>query len=147
MVSGCFGVAEVEDKDQYRIKGIFSKEQLLLCFATPCYTMWTMFDGSQIPPTTGPKAHLKSMQELIREDAVSWYSVIAWPMHSPDLNSTELLQVEPSHMVGKKRPSSHSNLCEVLQKEWSEISSDYLKQQMARGLQVCKAVIDANGHI
>ena len=48
-------------------------------------------------------------------------------------------------MVRKKCPSSQSNLWEVLQEAWGEISSDYLNKLTIRVPKVCKTVIAANG--
>jgi hypothetical protein len=44
----------------------------------------------------------------------------------------------------KKCPSSQSNLWEVLQETWGEISSDYLNKLTTRMSKVCKAIIAAN---
>jgi hypothetical protein len=54
----------------------------------------------------------------------------------------ELLWEQLDRMVCKKCPSSQSNLWEVLQEEWGEISSDYLNKLTTRMSKVCKA---ANG--
>ena len=86
------------------------------------------------------------MQELFREEAVSW-SVMEWPAQSPDLNPIELSWEQLERMVRKKCPSSQSNLWEVLQDAWGEISSDYLNKLTARMAKVCKAVIAANGEL
>ena len=67
------------------------------------------------------------------------------PAQSPDLNPIELLWEQLDRMVRKKCPSSQSNLWEVLQEAWGEISSDYLNKLTARMPKVCKAVIAANG--
>lgn len=68
-----------------------------------------------------------------------------WPAQSPDLNPIELLWEQLDRMVRKKCPSSQSNLWEVIQEAWGEISSDYLNKLTARMPKVCKAVIAANG--
>ena len=71
-----------------------------------------------------------------------------WPAQSPDLNPIELfdrmVHKQLDHMVHKKCPSSKSNLWEVLQEAWGEISTDYLNNLTARMPKVCKAVIAAN---
>ena len=59
-------------------------------------------------------------------------SVMEWPAQSPDLNPIELLWEPLDRMVRKKCPSSQSNLWEVLQEAWGEISSDYLNKLTAR---------------
>ena len=68
-----------------------------------------------------------------------------WPAQSPDLNLIELLWEQLDRMVRKKCPSSQSNLWEVLQEAWGEISSDHLNKLTTRMSKVCKAVIAANG--
>ena len=72
-------------------------------------------------------------------------SVIEWPAQSPDLNPIELLWEQLDRMVRKKCPSSQSNLWEVLQEAWGEISTDYLNKLTARMPKVSNAVIAANG--
>ena len=72
-------------------------------------------------------------------------SVMEWPAQSPDLNPIELLWEQLDRMTGKKCPSSQSNLWEVLQEAWGEISTDYLNKLTARLPKVCNAVIAANG--
>ena len=74
-------------------------------------------------------------------------SVRMWPAQSPDFNPIELLWEQLDCMVRKKCPSSQSNLWEVLQEAWGEISSDYLNKLTARMPKVCKAVIAANGEL
>ena len=71
MVWGCFGAGKVEDL--YKVKGMLNKED----YHSILNTLWTALDWSRFPPTTGqwPKAHLQTIQELFREEAVSWYSV------------------------------------------------------------------------
>ena len=66
-------------------------------------------------------------------------------MQSTDLNPIELLWEQLDRMVRKKCPSSQSNLWEVLQEAWVEISTDYLNKLTARMPKVCNAVIAANG--
>ena len=70
-----------------------------------------------------------------------------WPAQSPDLNPIELLWEQLDRMVRNKCPSSQSNLWEVLQEAWGEISSDYLNKLTARMPKVCKAVIAENGEL
>ena len=70
-----------------------------------------------------------------------------WPAQSPDLDPIELLWEQLDRMVRKKCPSSQSNLWEVLQEAWGEISSDYLNKLTARMPKVCKAVIAGNGEL
>ena len=64
-----------------------------------------------------------------------------WPVQSPDLNPIELLREQLDRMVCKKCPSGQSNLWEVVQEAWGEISIDYLNKLTARMPKVCKAVI------
>ena len=68
-----------------------------------------------------------------------------WPAQSLDLNPIELLWEQLDRIVRKKCPSSQSNLWEVLQEAWGEISSDCLNKLTTRMPKVCKAVIAANG--
>ena len=84
------------------------------------------------------------MQELFREEAVSWYSVCNGVANAVT-RSQPYWAEQLDRMVRKKCPSSQSNLWEVLQEAWGEISSDYHNKLTARMPKVCKAVIAANG--
>ena len=81
---------------------------------------------------------------LGKKQSAGILSVMEWPAQSPDLNPIELLCKQLDRMVCKKCPSSQSNLWEVLQEVWGEISSDYLNKLTARMPKVCKAVIAVN---
>ena len=78
---------------------------------------------------------------LGKKQSVGILSVMEWPAQSPDLNPIELLWEQLDCMVRKKCPSSQSNLWEVLQEAWGDISSDYLNKLTARMPKVCKAVM------
>ncbi|CDQ66524.1 unnamed protein product [Oncorhynchus mykiss] len=67
-----------------------------------------------------------------------------WPAQSPDLDPIERLWEMLDRMVLKKCPSTQSNLWEVLQEAWGEISSGYLNNLITIMPKVCKAVIAAN---
>ena len=82
---------------------------------------------------------------LGKKQSAGILSIMEWPAQSPDLNPIELLWEQLDRMVRKKCPSSQSNLWEVLQEAWGEISSDYLNKLTTRMPKVCKAVIAANG--
>ena len=69
----CFGGGKVGDL--YRVKGILKKEGyhlILQCHAIPC---GRRLIGANFVTGQGPKAQLQTMQELFREEAVSWNSV------------------------------------------------------------------------
>jgi hypothetical protein len=68
-----------------------------------------------------------------------------WPVQSLDLNPIQLLWEQLYRMVRKKCSSSQSNLWEVLQEAWGEISTDSHNKLTTRMTKVCKAVIAANG--
>ena len=125
MVRGCFGAGKVEDL--YKVKG-----RLSLHFAMPCHTQWTALVWCQFPPTTGqwPKAHLQTMQELFKEEAVSWYSVcngVASAVTRSQPYWAVVGAAWPSVWYVRRAHQAKSNLWEVLQEAWGEISSDYLK--------------------
>ena len=67
-----------------------------------------------------------------------------WPAQSLDLNPIEVLWEQLDRMVHKQSPSSQSNMWEVLQEVWGEISTDYLNKLTTRIPTVCKAVIAAS---
>ena len=73
------------------------------------------------------------------------FSIMEWSAQSPDLNPIEQLWEQLDCMICKKCPSSQSNLWEVLQEAWGEISSDYLNKLTTRMPKVYKAVISSNG--
>ena len=68
-----------------------------------------------------------------------------WPAQSSDLYPIKILWEQLDRMIRKKCPSSQSNLWEVLQEAWGEISSDY--KLTARMPKVSKAIIAANGEL
>ena len=55
-----------------------------------------------------------------------------WPAQPPNLNPIELLWEQFDRMVHNECPSSQSNLREVLQEAWGEISSNDLNKLTAR---------------
>ena len=130
--------------DLYKVKGILNKEgyhSILQRHAIPCGQR--LIGANFLLQDNDPKHTLQTMQELFREEAVSWYSVMEWPAQSPDLNPIELLWEQLDRMVRKKCPSSQSNLWEVHQEAWGEMSSDYLKEltaRIAKGLQGCNCL-------
>ena len=81
----------------------------------------------------------------MKKQSAGILSIIGWPAQSPDLNPIELLCEQLDCMIRKKCPSSQSNLWEVLQEAWDEISSDYLNKFTTRMPKVYKAVIAAKG--
>ena len=81
---------------------------------------------------------------LGKKQSAGILSVMEWPAQSPDLNPIELLWEQLDRMVRKKCLSSQSNLWEVFQEAWGEISSDYLNKLTTRMPNVGKAVIAAN---
>ena len=87
------------------------------------------------------------MQDLFREEAVSWYSVCNGVASAVTRSQPYWAVVGAAWPYGmyKKCPSSQSNLWEVLKEAWGEMSSDYLNKLTARITKVCKAVIAANG--
>jgi hypothetical protein len=59
-------------------------------------------------------------------------AIMEWPAQSPHLNPIERFWEQLDRMVRKKCPSSQSNLWEMLQEAWGEISSDYLNKLTTR---------------
>ena len=108
----------------YRHKGIFNMEgyhsilqhHAILCGQhvmepTPFYRIMTL--------TITP-----NRLQLFRKEAVICIRyVMEWSAHPPDLNHTELVWEQLYCMVPKKCLSSQSNMWEVLQEAWSEITS------------------------
>lgn len=91
------------------------------------------------------------MQNLFREEAVSWnvcsqLFVMDWPEKTQDIKTIVLLLEQLDWMVWEKKncPSSKSNLWDLLQVAWSDISADFLNKPTAILSKVCKAVVAAN---
>ena len=148
MVWGCFGAGKVGDL--YKVKGILNKEgyhSILQCHAIPCGQR-LIGANFLLQQDNDPKHTSKLCKNYLgKKQSAGILSVMEWPAQSPDLNPIELLWEQLDRMVRKKCPSSQSNLWEVLQEAWGEISSDYLNKLTARMPKVCKAVIAANGEL
>ena len=148
MVWGCFGAGKVGDL--HRVKGILNKEgyhSILQCHAIPCGQR-LIGVNVLLQQDNDPKHTSKLFKNYLgKKQSTGILSVMEWPAQSPDLNPIELLWEQLDRMVRKKCPSSKSNLWEVLQEVWGEISSDFLKKLTARMPKVCKAVIAANGQL
>uniref|UniRef100_A0AAY5K0X9 Paired domain-containing protein n=1 Tax=Esox lucius TaxID=8010 RepID=A0AAY5K0X9_ESOLU len=146
MVWGCFGGGEVGDL--YRVNGTLKKDgyqSILQHHAIPCGQR-LIGDNFLLQQDNDPKHSSKLCKNYLGEkQSGGILSIMEWPAQSPDLNPIKLLWEELDRMVGKKCPSSQSNLWEVLQESWGEIPSDYLNKLTARMPTVCKAVIAANG--
>ena len=146
MVWGCFGGGKVGDL--YRVKGILKKEgyqYILQRHAIPCGRC-LIGANFLLQQDNDPKHSSKLCNNYVgKKQSAGILSIMEWPAQSPDLNPIELLWEQLDCMVRKKCPSSQSNLWEVLQEAWGEISSDYLKKLKTRMPKVCKAVIAANG--
>ena len=145
MVWACFGAGKVEDL--YKVKGILNKEgchSILQRHAIPC-GQWLIGANFLLQQDNDPKHTSKLCNNYLgKKQSAGILSVMEWPAQSPDLNPIELLWEQLDRMVRKKCPSSQSNLWEVLQEAWGEISSDDLNKLTARMPKVCKAVIAAN---
>lgn len=146
MVWGCFGAGEVGDL--YKVKGILNKEgyhSILQHHAISCVQR-LIGANFLLQQDNDPKHTSKLCKKYLgKKQAAGMLSVMECPAQSPDLNPIELLWEQLDRMVRKKCPSSQSNLWEVLQEAWGEISTDYLNKLTARMPKVCNAVIAANG--
>ena len=146
MVCGCFGAVKVGDL--YKVKGVLNKEgyhSILQRHAIP-YGQRLIGANFLLQQDDDPKHTSKLCKNYLgKMQSAGILSVMEWPAHSPDLNAIELLWEQLDRIVRKKCPSSQSNLWEVLQEVWGEISSDYLNKLTAIIPKVCKAVIAANG--
>ena len=134
MVWGCFGAGKG--------KGYHS---ILQHHAIPCRQR-LIGANLLLQQDNDPKHTSKLCKKYLgKKQSAGILSVNEWPVQSPDLNPIELLWEHFDRMVRKRCLSSQSNLWEMLQKAWGEISSDYLNKYRARMPKVCKAVIAANG--
>ena len=140
MVWGCYGAGKVGNL--YMVKGILNKEGY---HSIPCGQL-LIGVNFLLQQDNEPKHTSKLCKNYLgKKQSAGILSVMEWPEQSPDLNPVELLWEQLDRLVHKKCPSSQSNLWEVLQEAWGEISSDYLNKLTARRPEVCKAVIAANG--
>ena len=145
MVWGCFCGGKVGDL--YRVKGILKKEgyhSILQHDAIPCGRR-LIGANFLLQQDNDPKHNSKlSNNYLWKKQSAGILSIMEWPAQSPDLNPIELSWEQLHRMVCKKCPSNQSNLWEVLQEAWGEISSDYFNKLTTRMPKVCKAVIAEN---
>ena len=145
MVWGCFGDGKVGYL--YKVKRILNKEgyhAILQRHAILCEQCLIGANLQDNDPKHTSK-HTLCKNYLGKKQSAGILSLMEWLAHSPDLNPIELLWEQLDRMVCKKCPSSQSNLWEMLQEAWGEISSHYLNKLTARMPKVCKAVIAANG--
>jgi hypothetical protein len=142
---GCFGGCKVGDL--YRVKRILKKEgyhSILQRHAIPCGRR-LIGANFLLQQDNDPKHSSKLCNNYLgKKQSADILSIMEWPAQSPDLNHIELLWEQLDRIVPKKCPSSQSNLWEVLQDAWGEISSDYLNKLTTRMPKVCKALIAAN---
>ena len=82
---------------------------------------------------------------LEKKEAAGILSVMKWPAQSPDLNPIELLWEQLDRKVREKCPTSQSDMRNLLQQAWNEITPEYLTKLTARMPKICKALIDAKG--
>ena len=150
MVWGCFTAGKMGDL--YKVKGMFNKEgyhSILQRHAIPCGQR--LIEANFLLQQDNDPKHTsklcKHYHYLGKKQPAGILSVMEWLAQSPDLNPIELLWEQLDRMVRKKCPLSQSNLWEVLQEAWGEISSDYLNKLTARMPKVCKAVIAAIGEL
>ena len=134
--------------DLYKVKGILNKEGyhfILQRHAIPCGQR--LIGANFLLQQDNDPKHTSTLCKsyLGKKQAAGMLSVMEWPAQSPDLNPIELLLEQLDCMVRKKCPSSQSNLWELLQEAWGEISTDYLNKLTARMPKVCNAVIAVNG--
>ena len=136
MVWGCFGAGKVGDL--YKVNGILQR------YVIPC-GQCLIGANFLLQQDNDPKHTSKLCKNYLgKKQSAGILSVMEWPVQSPDFNPIELLWEQLDRMVCKKSPSSQSNLWEMLQEVWGEISSDYLNKLTARMPKVCKVVIAAN---
>ena len=142
---GCFAAGKVGYL--CNIKGILNKEgyhSILQRHAIPCGQR-LIGANFLLQQDNDPKHTSKLCKNYLgKKQSAGILSVMEWPVQSPDLKMFVLLWEQLDCMVCKKCPSSQSNLWEVLQEAWGEISLDYLNKLTARMPKVCKAVIAAN---
>jgi hypothetical protein len=135
-------------RDLFRIKWILKKEGYHSILQRHAIPFGSRLIGANflLQQDNGPKHNSKLCNNCLgKKQSAGIQSVMEWPAQSPDLNSIELLWEQLDRMVSKKYPSSQSNLWEVLQEAWGEISSDYFNKLTTRMPKVCKSVIASNG--
>ena len=128
MVWGCFGAGKVGYL--YKVKGILNKEgyhSILQHHAIPC-GQCLIRANFLLQQDSDPKHTSKLCKNYLgKKQSAGILSVKERPAQSPDLNPIELWE-QLDHMVCKKCALSQSNLWEVLQEAWGDISSDYLNK-------------------
>lgn len=146
MVWGCFGNSRVGDL--IKIDGILNKEgykKILEENALPSGQR-LIGRGFVFQEDNDPKHSSKLCRGFLEEKQKRRVlNYMHWPPQSPDLNPIELLWEELDRKVRLKGPTSKTNMWEILQDTWNEITVETLFKLTSRMPRLCQAVILAKG--
>ena len=146
MIWGCFGNGRVGNL--FQIKGILDQRgyhSILQRQAIP--SGQRMIGRNFIMQQDNDPKHTSKLctTYLEKKEAAGILSVMKWPAQSPDLNPIELLWEQLDQKVREKFPTSQSDMWNLLQQAWNEITPEYLTKLTARMPKICKALIAAKG--
>ena len=146
MIWGCFGNGRVGNL--FQIKGILDQRgyhSILQRQAIP--SGQRVIGRNFIMQQDNDPKHTSKLctTYLEKKEAAGILSVMKWPAQSPDLNPIELLWEQLDWKVREKCPTSKSDMWNLLQQAWNEITPEYLTKLTARMPKICKALIAAKG--
>ena len=144
MFWGCFGNSIVGDLK--KITGIMTSDvyhQVPVHYAFPSgarifndnNTWYFMQDNDPKHTTKKVQSYLQSKQAAKN----SKIRIMDWPSQSPDLNPLELLWEECDRQVKKRKPSSLSELEQVVKDVWVNMDPVKMNKLVARLPALCQA--------
>lgn len=145
-VWGCFSYDGVGTL--YKIEGIMKKEdyhQILQRHAIPS-GLRLIGKGFVFQQDNDPK-HTSNMCKnyLESKEASGLLKVMKWPPQSPDANPIEKLWDELDRQRQEKRPTSETDLWNIIKDVWNGLKPEILRKLVERLPRICEAIIKARG--
>lgn len=143
MVWGCFsgnGIGPIK-----RIEGTMTAvgySNILSNVMLP-YAEWNMPLAWTFQHDNDPKHSSRLVKSWLMDNKVR---VMSWPAQSPDLNPIENMWMMMKRKIGKKIFKNGAELYTEVEKEWNNISPDYINKLIESMPKRCQAVIRSNGY-
>lgn len=143
MVWGCFsgnGIGPIHRITSTMTATIY--RDLLSSVMLP-YAEWEMPLSWTFQHDNDPKHTAGVVKVWLQENEIN---IMSWPAQSPDLNPIENMWMIVKRNIGNKVFRNGDELFVELEKQWNEISDDYIKKLIASMPKRCSEVIKNNGY-